>query len=227
MKKQVALLVDAEWFRKMLTPALFPRTPATGSTPAVPRPAITAEQFYRNACASLDPANEELFRFFCYDCEPFDKPQRNPVDRSWIRFGRGHPVYEERMKFFQEIGALPYVALRRGAIKGRGWEIKEAVSNQMLASPHAPAPLAAMDLKYGMEQKGVDMRIGMDFATLSLKRLVDRIILVSGDTDMVPAIKLARREGIQVGVVQVGTHGRLAPTLIEDADFVRPIAPMP
>ena len=84
-----------------------------------------------------------------------------------------------------------------------------------------------MDLKYGMEQKGVDMRIGMDFATLSLKRLVDRIILVSGDTDMVPAIKLARREGIQVGVVQVGTHGRLAPTLIEDADFVRPIAPMP
>lgn len=227
MKKQVALLVDAEWFRKVLTPALFPRTPATGTAPATPRPIITADQFYRNACAALDSAEEELFRFFCYDCEPFAKHQRNPVDGSWIRFGPGHPTYEERMRFFQEIGAMPFVALRRGVVKGRGWEIKEAFTDQLLATPHATVPLSARDIKFGMEQKGVDMRIGMDFATLSLKRLVDRIILLSGDTDMVPAIKLARREGIQVGVVQVGTHGRLAPALIEDADFVRTITPVP
>ena len=50
MKKQVAILVDAEWFRKVLTSALFPRTPAIGATPAIRRVAITAEQFYRNAC---------------------------------------------------------------------------------------------------------------------------------------------------------------------------------
>lgn len=226
MKKQVALLVDAEWFRKVLTPALFSRTPSSALVPGTPRPVITADQFYRNACAALDSNDEELFRFFCYDCEPFDKQQRNPVDQSLIRFGKGHPVYEERMRFFQEIGALPYVALRRGVVKGRGWEIKETVVNQMLATPHAAAPLLATDIKYGMEQKGVDMRIGMDFATLSLKQLVQRIILLSGDTDMVPAIKLARREGIQVCVVQVGTHGRLAPALIEDADLVRTITPV-
>ena len=75
--------------------------------------------------------------------------------------------------------------------------------------------------------RSVDMRIGMDFATLSLKRLVQRIILLSGDTDMLPAIKLARREGIQVCVVQVGTFGRLAPSLIEDADLVRVVTPTP
>lgn len=226
MKKKVALLVDAEWFRKVLTSALFPRSAATTTAPAMPRPALTAEQFYRNACAALEPTEEELFRFFCYDCEPFAKPQRNPVDRSWIRFGQGHPTYDLRMQFFQEIGAIPFVALRRGVVKGRGWEIKETVTNQMLAMPHAPVPLAPTDIKYGMEQKGVDMRIGMDFATLSLKRLVDRIILLSGDTDMEPAIKLARREGIQVCMVQVGTRGRLAPTLIEDADLLRTIAPV-
>jgi len=93
--------------------------------------------------------------------------------------------------------------------------------------PHGTVQLSAADIRYGLEQKGVDMRIGMDFATLSLKRLVDRIILISGDTDMVPAIKLARREGIQVCMVQVGTRGRLAPTLIEDADLVRTIMPVP
>lgn len=205
---------------------LISSNPTTGATSPISRAAITADQFYRNACKTLDPADEELFRFFCYDCEPFDKPQRNPVDLSWIRFGRGHPVYEERMRFYQEIAAMPFVALRRGAVKGRGWEIRESVTVQMLATPHAPAPLLATDIKYAMEQKGVDMRISMDFATLSLKRLVHRIILLSGDADMVPAIKLARREGIQVCVAQVGTHGRLAPVLIEDADLVRTITPV-
>lgn len=235
VKKKVAILVDAEWFRKMLKQAFSPRpgpaTPAPAQTAAPanppPIPILTADLFYRNACSALDPQEEELFRFFCYDCEPFGNPQRNPVDQSWVRFGKGHPTYEERMRFFREIGAMPFVALRRGVVKGRGWEIKESFTNQLLASPYASVPLSAGDIKYALEQKGVDMRIGMDFATLSLKRLVDRIILVSGDTDMVPAIKLARREGIQVCVVQVGTHGRLAPTLIEDADLVRMITPVP
>lgn len=40
------------------------------------------------------------------------------------------------------------------------------------------------------------MRIGLDIASLSYKKLVDQIILISGDSDFVPASKLARREGI-------------------------------
>ena len=232
MKKKVAILTDAEWFRKMLKQAFTPRAAPAAPSPTLatpimpaPIPALTADLFYRNACAALDRQEEELFRFFCYDCEPFANPQRNPVDQTWVRFGKGHPVFEERMRFFHEIGAMPFVALRRGLVKGRGWEIKESFTSQLLAAPHGTVTLSPNAIKYGLEQKGVDMRIGMDFATLSLKRLVDRIILISGDTDMVPAIKLARREGIQVCVVQVGTHGRLAPTLIEDADLVRTITP--
>ena len=41
------------------------------------------------------------------------------------------------------------------------------------------------------------MRIGLDIATLSLKDHVDIIVLVTGDSDFVPALKLARREGKQ------------------------------
>jgi uncharacterized LabA/DUF88 family protein len=40
------------------------------------------------------------------------------------------------------------------------------------------------------------MKIGVDIASISLKHYVDRIVLVSGDADFVPASKLARREGI-------------------------------
>jgi uncharacterized LabA/DUF88 family protein len=48
-----------------------------------------------------------------------------------------------------------------------------------------------------LRQKGVDMRIGLDIASITLKRLASTIILVAGDADFVPAAKLARREGVQ------------------------------
>ena len=40
------------------------------------------------------------------------------------------------------------------------------------------------------------MRIGLDIASLAYKKQVDQIILIAGDSDFVPAAKLARREGI-------------------------------
>ncbi|SBW14877.1 hypothetical protein BR10RB9215_C11724 [Brucella sp. 10RB9215] len=53
------------------------------------------------------------------------------------------------------------------------------------------------DVVLGLRQKGVDMRIGLDIASITLKRQADTIILVSGDSDFVPAAKLARREGVE------------------------------
>lgn len=53
------------------------------------------------------------------------------------------------------------------------------------------------EITLGLRQKGVDMRIGIDIVSLTLKKQVDTIILVSGDSDFVPAAKLARREGIE------------------------------
>lgn len=49
----------------------------------------------------------------------------------------------------------------------------------------------------GLRQKGVDMRIGLDIASITLKKQADTIILVSGDSDFVSAAKLARREGVE------------------------------
>ncbi len=48
-----------------------------------------------------------------------------------------------------------------------------------------------------LRQKGVDMRIGLDIASITLKRLASTVILIAGDADFVPAAKLARREGLQ------------------------------
>lgn len=56
--------------------------------------------------------------------------------------------------------------------------------------------LTGDDIFYEMRQKGIDMKIGIDIATLALKKQVNQIVLISGDEDFVPASKLARREGI-------------------------------
>ncbi len=53
------------------------------------------------------------------------------------------------------------------------------------------------EVNIGLRQKGVDMRIGLDIATMTLKHQVDTLILVTGDSDFVPAAKLARREGVE------------------------------
>jgi uncharacterized LabA/DUF88 family protein len=67
------------------------------------------------------------------------------------------------------------------------------------------------------------MRIGIDVATLALNRYVDRVIVVTNDTDLVPALKVARRHGVQVGIAQIGSY-RPHQDLVEDSDFKRQYA---
>jgi uncharacterized LabA/DUF88 family protein len=57
--------------------------------------------------------------------------------------------------------------------------------------------LGETDVALGLRQKGVDMRIGLDITSITLKKQADTMILVTGDSDFVPAAKLARREGVE------------------------------
>lgn len=56
----------------------------------------------------------------------------------------------------------------------------------------------------GMKQSGVDMRIGLDVASLASEKIVDQIILIAGDTDFVPVAKVARRAGVDFLVDPMG-----------------------
>jgi uncharacterized LabA/DUF88 family protein len=62
------------------------------------------------------------------------------------------------------------------------------------------------------------MRIGLDMATLSTNHSVDLIALVSNDTDCIPAMKHARRAGIQVALISVPGYNP-APELLAHSDF--------
>jgi uncharacterized LabA/DUF88 family protein len=60
-----------------------------------------------------------------------------------------------------------------------------------------------MAIEPNIRQKGVDMRIGLDIASLTLKKQVQVIVLVTADSDFIPAMKFARREGAQLVIDSV------------------------
>ena len=65
----------------------------------------------------------------------------------------------------------------------------------------------------------VDMRIGLDIATITLNRQADVIVLVSGDSDFVSAAKLARRNGATFILDPLWQN--VSPDLIEHIDGLR------
>ena len=103
-----------------------------------------------------------------------------------------------RVAFFEELKRLRKVALRRGYINERSgqWTLREDRLKALLAGTITLADLTEADVKYDVRQKGVDMRIGLDISSIAFKKQIVQIILIAGDSDFVPAAKLARREGI-------------------------------
>ncbi len=67
------------------------------------------------------------------------------------------------------------------------------------------------------------MRIGLDMATISSNRSVELIAIVTNDTDCIPAMKNARRAGLQVALIAVPGYNP-APELLAHSDFRRNIA---
>ncbi len=74
-------------------------------------------------------------------------------------------------------------------------------------------------------QKGTDIKIGIDIASLALKKQVDRIVLISGDSDFVPAAKFARREGIDF--ILDPLWQRINPALYEHIDELHSVIKNP
>lgn len=90
--------------------------------------------------------------------------------------------------------------MRMGETTFNGWRVKARLFNTKSNS----VALTSSDVLTNISQKGVDMRIGMDIASLTLKKIVHTLVLVTGDSDFVPAMKFARREGANLFTVSLG-----------------------
>ena len=142
-------------------------------------------------------SNQSLYRIFYYDCPPLDKTVYHPLLQKNIVFGKSD-TYSWSNDFFENLKQRRKVALRLGALSDSfaHFDIEPDVLKRLLSRRINIEDLSESDFRISFGQKGVDMKIGIDIASLAYKKQVDQIILIAGDSDFVPAAKLARREGI-------------------------------
>jgi uncharacterized LabA/DUF88 family protein len=127
---------------------------------------------------------------------PYDKKQHNPVTGKALDFSKTDQ-YKFQVAFFEELRKKRKVALRLGVLEDKNkWIIKPSKTKDLLNGKIVISDLTENDVQFDFTQKMVDMKIGLDIASITLKKQVDQIILIAGDSDFVPAAKLARREGI-------------------------------
>ena len=108
--------------------------------------------------------------------------------------------------FLNELRSKRKFALRLGELSDEAtrYMMNYDSMKSLLRGTTQVSDLAEKDFRLDIVQKGVDMRIGVDITYLALKKQVDQIILISGDSDFVPAAKLARREGIDMILAPMG-----------------------
>jgi len=158
-------------------------------------PAEVAKNLYTLAHRHVGDDNY-LYRIFYYDSVPFDKRLHNPISGKVIDFAKSDQA-KFRNEFFEELKKKRKVALRLGYLReSKNWLIRPRLTKELFKKNIAVDDLKEEDVFYELRQKGIDIKIGVDIASMAIKRLVDRIVLFSGDSDFVPAAKLARREGI-------------------------------
>lgn len=187
----------------------------------------TAVQVARNMHKmALDHANwdnGELYRIFYYDCAPFTKRTHNPISKRLIDFSKT-PQHPFQTELLEELKRLRKVATRLGELHdGQGWQIHPRVLKELLTGKRPFSGLSDNDVFYDLKQKGVDIKVGIDIASLAYKRFVGRIVLVSGDSDFVSAARLARREGIDFILDPMRNH--VKPSLFEHIDGLRTTVP--
>lgn len=164
-----------------------------------------------------------LYRIFYYDCPPLDKKAHNPISKKPIDFKKTDE-YQFRTELMESLKQKRKVALRIGTLKDNGvWAIQPRATQDLLARKITIENLKDEDVCLSVRQKGIDMKIGVDIATLALKKFVDCIVLFSGDSDFVPAAKLARREGIDF--ILDPMRANVEPQLFEHIDGLLSVNP--
>lgn len=112
-----------------------------------------------------------ILRAYYYDCLPY-KPS-NSTRRERERFSK-------KQKFFFSLEKIPRFCVRQGKLAYRG--------NDDNGHPI-------------FTQKRVDLLLGMDLGSIVSTRKVDEVAIVAGDSDFIPVVEFAKKEGAIVWLI--------------------------
>lgn len=208
---RTAILVDGGFYRKRASSLFGSKSPAD-------RALELKDYCYKHLSDKYE--NRYLYRVFYYDCPPIEKVVLDPVSGKSINL-RKRPEFSWATDFFSELKHQRKFALRMGRLSDSQiyYNLKYESLKRLMNRSISVDELTLSDFELHIEQKGVDMRIGVDISSLAFKKQVNQIILISGDSDFVPAAKQARREGIDFILDPMGSA--IKPDLYEHIDGIR------
>ena len=217
---KVAILIDGGFFLKRLH-KIRPEVKMADS-------AAIKQTIYQLVNSHLQQINQVerapnprslLYRVFYYDAGPYQGKEHRPVSGQAVNFAESETA-QSRLNLFQELRSMPNTAVRLGEVRRTGgWTLHTDVQKRLLQNKLKLDDLQDEDFKLNLQQKAVDMRLGIDIASLTLKKQVNILVLVTGDADFVPAAKLARREGASIILDPLWSN--IGPDLHEHIDGLR------
>lgn len=135
----------------------------------------------------------ELYRIYYYDATPFEGDSHNPITNRPFSFKKT-PQYQFRHNLFSELKKQRKIALRLGFLKNssKDWVIWAKHTKALIKGEIQISDLTPDDIEYPLNQKAVDMKIGLDIATLAFKEQVTQIILIAGDSGFCPCCQICQ-----------------------------------
>jgi uncharacterized LabA/DUF88 family protein len=112
---------------------------------------------------------DELLRTYYYHCLPYQSPTPTPQEAN--RFAA-------KQRFFHALRRLDRFEVREGKLEFRG-------RDQATGKPI-------------FEQKRVDIQLAVDLVLLATKRQITRAVVLTGDSDFLPAVQAAKNEGVLI-----------------------------
>ena len=215
--EKVAILVDGGFYQRRAKSLWGDRT--------AKERADELESYCRNLLrfkANGKNEHDSLYRIFYYDCPPADNTVYYPPQKKNIYLKKSN-LYLFMTAFLKEMRSKRKVALRLGRLSKNDlyYTISREAQKELLLGERTIQELTEADFRLNITQKGVDMRIAVDISSMAFKHQVTRIILISGDSDFVPAAKLARREGIDFILDPMGAS--ISEDLAEHIDGIKSV----
>lgn len=112
-----------------------------------------------------------ILRVYYYDCLPYQSSDPSQEESKRV---------SNKQRFFNALTKLPHFEVKQGRLEFRG-----------LNEDGLPI----------FEQKCVDLLLGIDVTLLATKHRITHAVLVSGDSDLLPVVEVAKAEGVAVTLV--------------------------
>lgn len=137
---------------------------------------------------ALASGYEPYLRTYYYNCPPYQSNPPTPDEQERTR---------KSDRFYYALKRIPNLEIRLGRLEFRGWSRE---TNERI-----------------FIQKRVDVQLVVDLLTLALTRQIATAVVVTGDSDFIPAFETAKNHGVRI-VVCHGVQNPAHKDLLAKAD---------